>query len=606
MKRFLTITLAAVAFAPTYAVIPQGYYSGLEGKSGSELKAAVKAAARPATFSRVDYGEASTWGAFLKTDVRRIDDGEPIWWDMYSNNLVRVSNHDGLNIEHSVANSWFGAKKGDPDAYSDLFHLNPSNEAANNQKSSNPIGIVAKTSWTNGLVKVGAPAQTSSGASAKVFEPADEYKGDFARAYFYIFTAYDTAPWKTDQSIYSVTDGAASLDPATARMLAEWAKADPVDSKEISRNEEIFLLQKNRNPFIDYPELIEYIWGDLKGKTFHAGKEAVATDRPEAPRFAGEWLTGVNTYSGRWWTSTLKPIETSGGDLMVSINGGDYEQYGPGITIPAAAAHGETLSLKAYTEWDRGGTPLRSSIASLTLTALDPSVSDYTEAIWTKVTDLSQFKAGTDSYYIILSRSNAHIMGHAGGTSASSFMPDAGFTMQQDENIARLPVDAALLRFEPKEEGKYLLEVLDPINSPSPRVKGYWNMNAASSKNTLKPSSGTAATVEFASDGSALISFGSGRTLQYNKTQPRFTNYNSSQTGISLYRFNGFRQSAVTDIADGSGREEGVAIDGRDIILPEGWRLFDIRGCRMAGKNLSAGIYIALSPKGKSVKILIP
>ena len=96
-----------------------------------------------------------------------------IWWDMYSNTLVPIETHDGLNIEHSVANSWFGAKAA-KDPYADLFHLNPSNESANNQKGSLPLGEVVTVSWQNELVKTGAPKSGTAGSATKVFEPADE------------------------------------------------------------------------------------------------------------------------------------------------------------------------------------------------------------------------------------------------------------------------------------------------------------------------------------------------------------------------------------------------------------------------------------------------
>ncbi len=85
-----------------------------------------------------------------------------------------------------------GRERGSEAAYQDLFHLNPSNSDANNAKSNNPIGIVGgNPAFDNGLVLIGAPAAGYGGGASKVFEPADEYKGDFARAYLYIMTAYD-------------------------------------------------------------------------------------------------------------------------------------------------------------------------------------------------------------------------------------------------------------------------------------------------------------------------------------------------------------------------------------------------------------------------------
>ena len=121
------ICFAMGAFA-LMAEIPAEYYSVLEGKSGEALKLAVKEAAMPADFTVISYGSAAgeTWSAFEKTDVRVVG-GDLIWRDMYSNRIVYVATgHDAMNIEHSVANSWWGGKNGSREAYSDLFHLNPS------------------------------------------------------------------------------------------------------------------------------------------------------------------------------------------------------------------------------------------------------------------------------------------------------------------------------------------------------------------------------------------------------------------------------------------------------------------------------------------------
>ncbi len=109
----------------------------------------------------------------------------------------------------------------------------------------------------------------SSRVSAKlVFEPADEYKGDFARTYFYVVTAYQNLSWKYT---YMVADGDyPSLQPWAIEMLLKWHRDDPVSEKELKRNEVVYSIQTNRNPFIDYPELAEYIWGRPYGPDFRA------------------------------------------------------------------------------------------------------------------------------------------------------------------------------------------------------------------------------------------------------------------------------------------------------------------------------------------------
>ncbi len=595
-KLILAATIASALIAK--AECPSGYYQSLSGKSGEDLKATVKAVAHPEDYTKISYGD-DTWSAFLNTDVRTIN-GVAVWWDMYSNNMVPVETHDGLNIEHSVANSWFGGKAA-TEPYADLFHLNPSNEAANNQKGSLPLGEVGSITWQNGLVKIGTPKAGTAGASTKVFEPADEYKGDFARAYLYIFTVYDKETWKTDQTMYAYTTQA-TLNPWAVELLCRWAAADPVDSKEIKRNEEIFKLQKNRNPFIDYPELIDHIWGSKKTVGFIPGKQAEAIDRPSEPVFTSRRLTGVNTYTSRWWNEEVVGITHEEGNLWVSINGGDYQQYGPGVQIPAASSHGATLSLSAYSEAETNDLTLRSSIAYLTLTGRDPHIDDYTEAKYSLVKYNSDLILSPETLYILYSPSNGHIMGHNGGTSSSSFMPDAGEIGIKNDDIEGLPTEAATVRFKSTDGNKYLIEVIDALNNQS---KGYWNVGGSGNKNTLKANTGTSATVNIDENGNAIVAFDGGKLLQYNKTQPRFTNYSGTQSPVRLARFANFTEiaSAIEAI---EGEDEGcIAIDGNEVYLPEGWVLYELNGRNSSGKSLEPGIYIARSRKGKTEKILI-
>lgn len=259
-------SLLAATFAMAQA--PAGYYSGLDGKTGVALKAAAKAAARNHT--AISYGN-STWDAFKTTDVT-YSNGQLVWWDMYSDETCYVSTgHTGLNIEHSVANSWWGGDKND--AYKDLFHLNPSNATANSSKSNYPLGEIATVTWTNGVTSVGNPVSGQGGGSNRVYEPPTQYKGDFARAFMYIFTIYDDIDWSVGESkgfdwMYD-TSSPLLFKPWAYQLLLKWAKNDPVSQKEVDRNEAIYKIQKNRNPFIDYPELCDYIWGSKSGQAFN-------------------------------------------------------------------------------------------------------------------------------------------------------------------------------------------------------------------------------------------------------------------------------------------------------------------------------------------------
>lgn len=281
-EKAATIAIVMAVAVTAHAGAPTGYYDVLEGKSGVTLKKAVKSAAK--SHKAIAYGD-DTWEVFLESDTHMVG-GQRCWWDMYSNNVVAAPNsgaHGGLNIEHSVANSWWGGAKND--AYKDLMHLNPSNSDANNRKSNYPLGYVSKQTWSNGVTIVGNPKSGTCGGAKYVYEPADEYKGDFARAFFYMFTIYEDIAWmnQSDRNyMYDVTSDLL-LRPWAYELLLEWDKLDPVSQKEIDRNEVIYKHQKNRNPFIDCPGLADYIWGNKKNTPFHLDGSVEPGPDPDEP-----------------------------------------------------------------------------------------------------------------------------------------------------------------------------------------------------------------------------------------------------------------------------------------------------------------------------------
>jgi endonuclease I len=273
------ITVLAAALACSLGAGAQGpgtsatYYASAEGKTGAELKTALSGI----IYSHTERSYADLWTDFRQTDMR--PDGKV--WDMYSGvtNFTIGTDQAGnfhqegdvYNREHSFPKSWFGGNI--MPMYTDLNHLYPTDGYVNNRRSNYPFGENNGEIYQSegGFSKLGLC--TVQGYDGKVFEPADEYKGDFARTYFYMVTCYEEKlpDW------YAYTDAQPTLDGSTypglaswqLEMLMRWATADPVSEKETNRNEAVWAIQKNRNPFIDYPGLEQYIWGSRVGQPFH-------------------------------------------------------------------------------------------------------------------------------------------------------------------------------------------------------------------------------------------------------------------------------------------------------------------------------------------------
>lgn len=251
------------------AQIPAGYYNNADGLSKNELKTALHQIISKANMLGYGSGEGKTWSGFLETD--QSEDGSV--FDRYSN-IKREFNGtnavEGMNIEHSFPKSWW--KGYENNAYRDLFHLYPSDGYTNNLKGNLPLGIVKEpASFDNEVSKIGAN-KFGTTYTGSCFEPADEYKGDFARSYFYIVTAYeDFEAWWTSPMLEN--NRWPVFNKWSVDLLLQWHREDPVNNLEQIRQEKVHQIQGNRNPYIDYPELVEYVWGKDTLDNYHFPEE---------------------------------------------------------------------------------------------------------------------------------------------------------------------------------------------------------------------------------------------------------------------------------------------------------------------------------------------
>ncbi len=244
------------------------YYNGITGTSGMTLKDQLT--------DLIDGHTVVSYDGLY--DLYKTSDNRPedntvfdMYGDFHFSHSKTCGNYknegDCFNREHSVPKSWFNEKS---PMYSDAFHLYPTDGKVNGMRSNYAFGEVSSASYSytfkNDITGVSKKGNSKrSGYSGVVFEPADCYKGDFARTYFYFATRYKDimGTMSGDGQVHFTSSTTyCNLTEYSKDLFLDWHRADPVSKKEIVRNNAVYAKQKNRNPFIDHPEYVEAIWGD--------------------------------------------------------------------------------------------------------------------------------------------------------------------------------------------------------------------------------------------------------------------------------------------------------------------------------------------------------
>ncbi|MBS1752872.1 MAG: endonuclease [Ferruginibacter sp.] len=260
--------------------IPANYYDAATGLTCTNLKTALYNIIKP-TITNPAPSYTGLWGAYFITDDR-LNDGanKTIVWDMYSDNPSGNECESNFgspyqdkgtggtvecqryNREHSFPRAWFGGNV-DP-MYSDMFIVYPTDKKVNTMRGNFPFGEVSSASYTSNNGSKLGPNTFLNEYTGNAFEPIDEYKGDFARSTFYVATAYENeiAGWQSNSNAGSVLNGTSyqCFDNWYLKLLYKWHLQDPVSTKEIDRNNDVYMIQGNRNPFIDHPEYVAQVW----------------------------------------------------------------------------------------------------------------------------------------------------------------------------------------------------------------------------------------------------------------------------------------------------------------------------------------------------------
>jgi len=298
------------------------YWASANGKSGATLWSAVS------TQTNVGYssiGYNGLWTAYATTDVYP---GTTKIWDMYGECDFTYNNDkcgsysnvcDCYNREHSIPQSWWGG--GTSGIGCDIFHLVPTDGKINGVRSNDEFGEVnggtdlkgnksgTAGSWSTDKKTIASSAGEVINGSGHVFEPKAQYKGDFARGYMGTIIKWHQANLTTGNNFFSGIYDAAHYFGFTKKavvLMMKWHREDPVSQKEIDRNNGIQKTQGNRNPFIDYPYLAEYIWGEHAGETVDMSKLMASTDPDFVPGKSNGWrggdtpTPGVKKYGVSW------------------------------------------------------------------------------------------------------------------------------------------------------------------------------------------------------------------------------------------------------------------------------------------------------------------
>ena len=340
--RNISLVLMMLISMQVTAAVPSGYYNNAQNKSDQALMSALHQIIKGHTKRGYDQ---------LKTDFKTTDCNGNIIIDRYSDSQFTYGTDfcgtyngvgDCYNREHSIPNSWWGGSSSDT-AYTDLHHLIPTDGWVNSERGNYPFGDCANGT-PKGTGKRGTC--TFSGYNSTVFEVADEYKGDFARMYFYFAVRYMTRISSYTSGLGNVVFTSGNYKCLTTwaiNQLLEWHRNDPVSTLETTRNDAVYGLQRNRNPFVDYPELVEYIWGNMQGNAWNSGSTPTPTPTLTSPTNGSTVNVGTNTGNG-----VSKAINVSGSNLTkaltVSVSGTGFTVSPTSITAANANA-GTTITV---------------------------------------------------------------------------------------------------------------------------------------------------------------------------------------------------------------------------------------------------------------------
>lgn len=335
-----TLLLFLFPFA-IFAQIPTDYYSPAEDNIGVNLKYELNQIIDNHTiFPYTEYGSTDVWDILKETDK---DPNNPnnvilIYSGVSVNGPQEYNSGTGWTREHVWAKSRgnFGIEEGPG---TDVHALRPLDNSTNSTRSNRGFDncedcIIVYDQWSN-------LTGSKRDGTAWSFEPRNEVKGDVARMLFYMAVRYEGYDGYVDLELSETINYSSDKTPfhGILSTLLEWNRIDPVDSWEENRNDIIYYnYQNNRNPFIDHPELAEYIWGNKTGETWTNSSLSVNEESEISIKLYPNPVSNYINISGLTNKITLEIYDPLGKKILIKVidpnqNNIDISQLARGIYV---------------------------------------------------------------------------------------------------------------------------------------------------------------------------------------------------------------------------------------------------------------------------------
>lgn len=525
-RLFTTICTLALTLTMAWAQGPNGsenYYKNADGKKGAALKTAMYGIIKTHT----NIGYDGLYEAYRATDTR--PDGYVRDWYSNATYYTHVKDKAGTyhqegdcyNREHSVPQSWFQDYEHSSIIKADIVHVLPTDGYVNNRRENYPLAKVGTVSYqsANGYSKKGNCA--TPGYSGTVFEPNDEIKGDMARIYFYMATCYEDVvdDWAGNTTANIVFDGTTypAFQTWYLNMLMEWSKNDPVDAVEIARNNAVKVKQGNRNPFVDYPGLEDYIWGDKKNVAF-------SYDHYDGSSSGKQYVT--MSFSPTSVTATLGESFTAP-TLIMSSSGLTVTYSSSNTNVATVNASTGAVTLKAVgtttiTASFAGNNEYYANSTTYTLTVKEQGGDNPVtgDGIFQLITSTSELVSGRRYVIVSGNKSMTKLDGTAG--SGSVIINSSQIDMNNSSNTALiLTMEQVGNYWTVKGDGVYMA-----LTSNSNALNTATTATANTAKWTISVNNGTATIVN---------ANYTGRYLKYNSGANMFRCYTSGQQDVQIY-----------------------------------------------------------------------